>query len=54
MVTWFYAILLLPLGELMAIGFLGPLFGTLGAIFFLGEKVRWRRWAALVVGFAAP
>lgn len=52
MITWFYAILLIPLGELMAIGFLGPLFGTLGAIFFLGEKVRWRRWAALVVGFA--
>lgn len=51
MIAWFYAILLIPLGELMAIGFLGPLFGTLGAIFFLGERVRWRRWAALVVGF---
>ena len=51
MVTWFFAIKLIPLGEIMAIGFLGPLFGTLGAIFFLGEKVRWRRWAALIVGF---
>lgn len=51
MVSWFLAIKLIPLGEIMAIGFLGPLFGTLGAIFFLGEKVRWRRWAALIVGF---
>lgn len=52
MLAWFYAILLIPIGELTAISFLGPLFGTLGAIFFLGERVRWRRWAALVVGFS--
>lgn len=52
MLAWFYSILLIPLGELTAISFLGPLFGTLGAIFFLGERVRWRRWAALVIGFA--
>lgn len=52
MLSWFYAILHIPLGELTAISFLGPLFGTLGAIVFLGERVRWRRWAALVVGFA--
>jgi drug/metabolite transporter (DMT)-like permease len=35
-----------------AISFLSPLFGTLGANFLLGETVRWRRWAALMVGFA--
>jgi drug/metabolite transporter (DMT)-like permease len=52
MVAWFYAIFLIPIGELTAIGFLSPLFGTLGAIFLLGERVRWRRWAALIVGFA--
>ncbi len=52
MLSWFYAILLIPIGELTAISFLGPLFGTLGAIFFLGERVRWRRWAALIVGFS--
>ena len=28
----------------------GPLFVTLGAIFFLGEKVRARRWIALGAG----
>jgi len=52
MLAWFYALSLIPIGEVTAISFLSPLFGTLGAIFLLGETVRWRRWAALVVGFA--
>lgn len=51
MTSWFYAISLIPLGELTAIGFLSPLFGTLAAIVFLGEKVKLRRWTALAVGF---
>lgn len=51
MTAWFYALSLIPLGEITAIGFLSPLFGALGAILFLGEKVRARRWTALVVGF---
>ena len=52
MLAWFYAIFLIPIGEVTAIGFLAPLFGTLGAIFLLGEIVRVRRWIALFVGFA--
>jgi drug/metabolite transporter (DMT)-like permease len=52
MLAWFYAISLIPIGEVTAISFLAPLFGTLGAIVLLGEKVRLRRWAALIVGFA--
>ena len=52
MLSWFYALSLIPIGEVTAISFLSPLFGTLAAIFLLGEVVRWRRWAALVVGFA--
>lgn len=51
MTAWFWAIALIPLGELTAIGFLSPLFGTLAAILFLGEKVRARRMTALAVGF---
>ncbi len=51
MTSWFYALSLIPLGEITAIGFLSPLFGTLSAILFLGEKVRLRRWTALIVGF---
>src|SRR6185295_8077440 len=52
MQAWFYAIFLITIGEVTAISFLAPLFGTLGAIFLLGEKVRLRRWAALLIGFA--
>ena len=52
MLAWFYAISLIPIGEVTAISFLAPLFGTLGAILLLGEKVRMRRWAALIIGFA--
>jgi drug/metabolite transporter (DMT)-like permease len=52
MLAWFYAISLIPIGEVTAISFLAPLFGTLGAIVLLGETVRFRRWLALIVGFA--
>jgi drug/metabolite transporter (DMT)-like permease len=51
MSSWFYALSLIPLGEITAIGFLSPLFGAVGAILFLGEKVRMRRTMALIVGF---
>ncbi len=51
MLAWFYALALIPIGEVTAIGFLAPVFGTLGAIFLLGEKVRLRRWTAIMVGF---
>jgi drug/metabolite transporter (DMT)-like permease len=52
MLSRVYALSIIPIGEVTAISFLSPLFGTLAAIFLLGEVVRWRRWAALVVGFA--
>lgn len=29
-----------------------PLLVTLGAVLFLGEKVGWRRWSAILVGFS--
>ncbi|MEQ1649992.1 MAG: DMT family transporter, partial [Hyphomicrobiaceae bacterium] len=51
MLAWFSALAMIPLGELTAISFIAPLFGTLGAIMFLGEKVRARRWTALFIGF---
>ena len=51
MQAWFYAVFLIPIGEVTAISFLNPLFGTLGAVFLLGETVRIRRWTALGVGF---
>jgi drug/metabolite transporter (DMT)-like permease len=51
MQAWFYALAVIPIGEVTAISFLAPVFGTLGAIFLLGEKVRLRRWTAIMVGF---
>jgi drug/metabolite transporter (DMT)-like permease len=51
MLAWFYALALIPIGEVTAISFLAPVFGTLGAIFLLGERVRLRRWTAIAVGF---
>ena len=38
MQSWFYAISLITIGEVTAISFLAPLFGTLGAIFLLGRR----------------
>jgi drug/metabolite transporter (DMT)-like permease len=52
MTTWFLALALLPVGEVTAIGFLTPLFSTMGAALVLGEIVRWRRWTATLIGFA--
>ncbi len=51
MMSFFQALALLPIGEVTAISFLSPLFGTLFAIVLLGEHVGTRRWTALFVGF---
>lgn len=47
----FYGLANLPLADVTAIGFGLPLFLIVTAVLFLGEKVRWRRWTATVVGF---
>jgi drug/metabolite transporter (DMT)-like permease len=51
MVAGFYATTRLPLTDSTAISFTAPLFMILMAIFLLGEKVRWRRGLATVIGF---
>ena len=51
--TCFYLSLAsLPLADAISIFFVAPLLVTLLSIPFLGEKVRLRRWTALLVGFA--
>ena len=50
MILWFAALAHIPVGEVTAIGFLAPIFGTVGAALILGETVRWRRWTATLVG----
>ena len=44
------ALSLIPLSTLSAVIQANPLLVTLGAAIFLGEKVGWRRWAAIGVG----
>lgn len=52
MMAWFYAVPLLPLADLTALGFTAPLWATVLAALLLKERVRWRRWAATLIGFA--
>lgn len=52
MTTWFAALSLTTVGEVQAIGFLTPLFATIGAGLILHEAIGWRRWTAIMVGFA--
>jgi drug/metabolite transporter (DMT)-like permease len=51
MVLGFYAVAMLPLADATALGFSQPLFSVCVAALIVGEKVRWRRWSATVVGF---
>jgi drug/metabolite transporter (DMT)-like permease len=52
MFLWFIGLPLTTLASITALGFTGPIFVTIGAALFLGEKVRMRRWMAVAVGFA--
>ncbi len=52
MFLWFVGLPLTTLASVTALGFTGPIFVTIGAAMFLGEKVRLRRWLAVAVGFA--
>lgn len=49
---WYSGVGLIPLATTAALSFSGPLFVTLGAALFLGERVRRARWAGVLAGFA--
>jgi drug/metabolite transporter (DMT)-like permease len=51
LVSLFYAITIMPLADVTAIAFTTPLFVVLGAVLFLGETMRFRRWGAVLIGF---
>jgi drug/metabolite transporter (DMT)-like permease len=51
MLAGFWAIVHLPLAQAVAISYSTPLFVTIGAVWVLGETVRARRWAAVIIGF---
>lgn len=50
-VATFYAIAHAPLATALSINYTAPLFTTLGAVLFLGERIRARRVIALGAGF---
>jgi drug/metabolite transporter (DMT)-like permease len=51
MCLWFTGVSYLPLSESTALSFTAPLFASVGAVIFLGEVIRLRRWTATIVGF---
>jgi drug/metabolite transporter (DMT)-like permease len=52
MMCYFYGVALVPLAEVTALSFMGPLFATVIAVILLGERIRLRRTLALVIGFS--
>ena len=48
---WFYALPRIPLADMTAIGFTGPIFIMIGSYLFLKEPMRWERWLAALLGF---
>lgn len=48
---WFFAMARIPIAEVTALGFTAPIFTTLGAALFLGEKLHYYRIGAVLMGF---
>ena len=42
---------LMPIADAIAIAFAGPVIATALAALLLNERVRWRRWTAIAIGF---
>jgi drug/metabolite transporter (DMT)-like permease len=51
-VCFFWSVGYLPLADVMTFYLAGPIYVTALAPFVLGEHVGWRRWAAVLIGFA--
>ncbi len=47
---WFFAMARIPIAEVTAIGYVTPIFVTIGAAIFLGEKLRTRRVMGVLAG----
>jgi drug/metabolite transporter (DMT)-like permease len=52
LMLWFAALPRIPLADMTAIGFTGPIFIMIGAYVFFKEPMRWERWLAAGIGFA--
>jgi len=51
MLTFYYALARLPLADAISIGYAAPLFMTVLSVPLLHERVGWRRWSAVFIGF---
>lgn len=51
MTTWFYSLTVLPLAEAVALSFLSVIFASIGGAIVLKERMRLRRWSAILLGF---
>ena len=49
-ILWFYAMARIPIAEVTAIGYVTPIFVTIGAAIFLGERLRIRRVMGVLAG----
>jgi drug/metabolite transporter (DMT)-like permease len=47
-ITWFYAMTQIPIADVTAMNYLAPIYVSIGAALFLGEKLAFRRIAAIV------
>lgn len=50
--AWLMGLLLIPLAQVMAIEFTAPIWAALMAAAFLGERLTWRKSAAILFGLA--
>ena len=48
-ICWFFAMTQIPIADVTAMNYLAPIYVTLGAALFLGEKLAFRRIAAVVI-----
>lgn len=51
-ILWFFAMTRIPIAEVTAMNYLAPIYVTVGAAIFLGEKLALRRIVAVVMGLA--
>ncbi len=51
-ICWFFAMTQIPLAEVTAMNYLNPVYVTLGAALFLGERLRARRLLAIAAALA--
>lgn len=49
-ILWFFAMARIPMAEVTAIGYVTPIFVTIGAALFLGERLKLRRLGGVIVG----